>query len=378
MKKNTIELTQEQRQTLEQLLNRGTAPARQIRHAQILLKADTSEWGPHWSDRQIQEAFGVGRSTIWRVCCRFAERGLDDALKRRPQPERPHKRKLDGEKEAHLIALTCGEKPEGEGRWSLRLLANKLVKLGEVDKVSHETVRQVLKHNKLKPWLKEQWCIAPKANAEFVACMEDVLAVYVRAYDPRYPQICMDEISKQLLGDIRPPLPVEAGHAERQDYEYERHGICNLFLACEPLMGKRYVKVTARRTKVDWAHFLREVVDIYYPQAEKIVLVMDNLNTHGIGSLYQAFPPAEARRLAEKLEIHHTPKHGSWLNMAEIELSVLSQHPLSQRIADQAELQRQVETWQQRRNEQAVTIDWRFTTEDARIRLKHLYPVMGE
>jgi hypothetical protein len=143
-------------------------------------------------------------------------------------------------------------------------------------------------------------------------------------------------------------------------------------------MGKRYVKVTARRTKVDWAHFLRELVNIHYPQAEKIVLVMDNLNTHGIGSLYQAFPPVEARRLVEKLEIHHTPRHGSWLNMAEIELSVLSQHPLSQRIADQAELQRQVETWQQRRNEQAVTIDWRFTTEDTRIKLKHLYPVMGE
>jgi transposase len=311
MKKHHIELTQEHRHTLEQLVSRGTAPARQIQHAHILLKADTSEWGPHWSDQQIQEAFGVGKSTIWRVRCRFAEQELGDALKRRPQPERPHKRKLDGEKEAHLIALTCGEKPEGEGRWSLRLLASILVKLGEVDKVSHETVRQVLKHNKLKPWLKEQWCIGLRRNAEFVARMEDVLAVYVRAYDPRSPQICMDEISKQLLSDTRLPLPVEPSYPERQDYEYERHGVCNLFLACEPLAGKRYVKVTARRTKVDWAHFLHELVAIHYPRAKKIVLVMDNLNTHGIGSLYQAFAPAEARRLAEKLEIHYTPKHGS-------------------------------------------------------------------
>jgi transposase len=240
------------------LISRGTAPARQIRHAQILLKAESSEWGPHWPDQQIQEAFGVGKSTMWRVRRRFLEQGLGDALKRRPQPERPGKRKRDGEKEAHLLALRCGEKPEGEGRWSLRLLANKLVKRGEVDEVSHETVRQVLKNHKRKPWLKEPWCIAPKANAEVVACMEDVLAVYVRASDPRSPQVCMDEISKPLLSDARPSLPVKPDHPERQDDEYERHGVCNIFLACEPLAGKRYAQVTTRRTKVDWAHFLRE------------------------------------------------------------------------------------------------------------------------
>jgi DDE superfamily endonuclease len=204
--------------------------------------------------------------------------------------------------------------------------------------------------------------------------MEDVLAVYVRPYDPEYPQICMDEVSKQLLSDTRPARPVEPGHAEQQDFEYERHGVCNIFLACEPLAGKRYTKVTVRRTKVDWALFMRELVDVHYPQAKKIVLVMDNLNTHTPAAFYEAFPPAEARRLVEKLEIHHTPKHGSWLNMAEIELSVLSQHPLSQRIGEQTALQQQVATWQQRRNQQAITVDWRFTTADARIKLKHLYP----
>jgi transposase len=204
--------------------------------------------------------------------------------------------------------------------------------------------------------------------------MEDVLSVYVRAYDPRYPQVCMDEVCKQLLSDTRLPLPMGPGHPERPDYEYERHGVCNIFLACEPLAGKRYTQVTARRTKVDWARFMRELIDVHYPHAEKIVLVMDNLNTHTPAALYEVFPPAEARRLVEKLEIHYTPKHGSWLNMAEIELSVLSQHPLSQRIADLAELQRQVEAWQQRRNEKAITVDWRFTTDDARIKLKHLYP----
>jgi transposase len=204
--------------------------------------------------------------------------------------------------------------------------------------------------------------------------MEDVLAVYVRPYDSRYPQVCMDEISKQLLAETQEPLPMEPGHPERQDYEYERHGVCNIFLACEPLSGKRYTQVTTQRTKVDWARFIQELVDVHYPHAEKIVVVMDNLNTHTPAALYEVFPPAEARRLVEKLELHYTPKHGSWLNMAEIELSVLSQHPLSQRISTQAELQRQVEAWQQRRNQQAVTVNWRFTTADARIKLKHLYP----
>ena len=154
--------------------------------------------------------------------------------------------------------------------------------------------------------------------------MEDVLRVYTRPYDPRFPQLCMDEISKQLLKDKRPGLPARPGEVEKYDYEYEREGVCNVFLVCEPLAGKRYAKVTTRRTQVDWAEFLREVIDVHYPQAEKLVLVMDNLNTHSPASFYQAFLPEEAARLCEKLEIHYTPTHGSWLNMAEIELSVLA------------------------------------------------------
>ncbi|GCE09281.1 hypothetical protein KDAU_66100 [Dictyobacter aurantiacus] len=226
----------------------------------------------------------------------------------------------------------------------------------------------------MKPWLKEQWCIAPKANADFVAAMEDVLAVYQRPYDERRPQICLDETSKQLKADTCERLPLKPGESERFDYEYERHGVCNLFLACEPLAGKRMVQVTQRRTKQDWAQFVRDLVDIHYPQAERIVLVMDNLNTHVIGSLYEAFPPAEARRLVERLEIHYTPKYGSWLNMAEIELAVLMHHGISQRLADQEDVRRQVDAWQTRRNQKAIKVDWRFTTADARIKLKHLYP----
>ena len=204
--------------------------------------------------------------------------------------------------------------------------------------------------------------------------MEDVLRVYTRPYDGRFPQLCMDEISKQLLKDKRPGLPGQPGNAEKEDYEYEREGVRNVFLVCEPLAGKRYTKVTTRRTQADWAEFMREVIDGHYPQAEKIILVMDNLNTHSPASFYEAFPPEEAERLSEKLEIHYTPTHGSWLNMAEIELAVLAGHPLNGRIGDPVQLEREVAAWQEARNAKAVTVDWRFTTADARIKLKHLYP----
>ena len=209
--------------------------------------------------------------------------------------------------------------------------------------------------------------------------MEDVLEVYTRAYDPRYPQVCMDEVSKQLLRDTRQPLPMEPGRVQRRDYEYERGGVVNLFLFCEPLRGRRWVDVTEQRTRTDWAHQIKDLVDIRYPQAERIVLVMDNLNTHTPASLYEAFDPAEARRLAEKLEIHYTPKHGSWLNMAEIELSVLSRQCLDRRVADFETLQAEVAAWQERRDAAGgKKIDWRFATEDARIKLKRLYPSLKE
>lgn len=206
--------------------------------------------------------------------------------------------------------------------------------------------------------------------------MEDVLEVYHRPYDAMRPQICLDEISKQLLADIAERLPMKPGLPERFDYEYERKGTCSLFLACEPLGGKRVVQASARRTKLDWAHFVKDLIDVHYPHVDKIILVMDNLNTHTPSSFYEAFEPVEARRLTEKLEIHYTPVHGSWLNMAEIELSVLARHCLSDRIPTVQEVQERVAIWQHNRNEAAAGIDWRFTSADARIKLKHLYPVI--
>ncbi len=204
--------------------------------------------------------------------------------------------------------------------------------------------------------------------------MEDVLDQYHRPYDPKRPLIGMDELMKQLVRETRTPVPMKAGQPERYDYEYERNGVGNVFLFSEPLTGKRWTRVTESRTKIDFAEAIRYLVNDLYPDAECIRLILDNLNTHTLGALYEAFPAAEARRLAQKLEIHYTPKHGSWLNVAEIELSVLSRQCLDRRLPDLQTLEREVAAWQQRRNTAGGRIDWQFTTADARIKLKHLYP----
>jgi hypothetical protein len=203
--------------------------------------------------------------------------------------------------------------------------------------------------------------------------MEDVLDVYERPYDGRVPVVCMDETSLQLLGDVRSPLAARPGRVRREDYEYERAGVCNLFLAIEPLAGWRQVAVTDRRTRRDWAAFMRDVA-AHYPHADRIVVVLDNLNTHGPASFYEAFPPAEARALARRFEFHHTPAHGSWLNIAEIELSVADRQCLDRRLPDRHALAAEVAAWTAARNAAPVTIDWHFTTTDARTKLKRLYP----
>lgn len=216
--------------------------------------------------------------------------------------------------------------------------------------------------------------IPPQQNAEFVAAMEDVLEVYQRPRDHRRPLVCLDEQSKQLIKETRTPIPAAGGRVARHDYEYERNGTANLFMLFAPLEGWRNVKVTERRTKTDFAAVVRELVDTHFSEAEKIVLVMDNLNTHKISSLYEAFSPAEARRLIEKLEIHYTPKHGSWLDMAETELSILTKQCLDRRIPDLSALTREVAAWVGQRNAVKAKIDWQFTTAQARTKLKRLYP----
>jgi hypothetical protein len=220
------------------------------------------------------------------------------------------------------------------------------------------------------------WCIPPKADAEFVCRMEDVLATYALPYDPEIPLICMDEASKQLIGEVAVPLPPRPGQPKGVDYEYERKGVCSLFVFCEPLAGWRHVEVTGQRTRKDWAACIRDLVDVHYPHAKKIRLVLDNLNTHTGASLYEAFPPAEARRILERLEFHYTPKHASWLNMAEIEIGVLNRQCLARRLDDQELMQREANAWEQDRNGKQAKIHWTFTIAAARVKLTNQYPSM--
>lgn len=216
--------------------------------------------------------------------------------------------------------------------------------------------------------------IPPEHDGEYVARMEDVLEVYQRPHDPAAPVVCMDEKSVQLLKETRPSIPASPGRAERIDYEYERNGTANIFMFCEPLAGWRQTRVTERRTKLDWARAMRDLLDGRYADAKVMVLVMDNLNTHSIGSLYEAFPPAEARRLARRLEVHHTPKHGSWLNIAENELSALTRQCLSRRIGTIDKMASEVEAWDQARNRNGARVNWRFSIEQARTKLHRVYP----
>ncbi len=219
--------------------------------------------------------------------------------------------------------------------------------------------------------------IPPEENAEFVCAMEEVLDLYQQPYDEKEPLVCFDESSKQLIGETREPLPMEPGKPQRYDTEYERKGTANMFMFFEPLGNWRHVTVTDRRTKIDFAHCMQALVDDFYPDADLIHVVMDNLNTHKLASLYEAFPAEEAHRIARRLQFHYTPKHGSWLNMAEIELSILSRQCLSQRIDMKLTLSQEVYAWESKRNHAESTIDWRFTTKDARIKLKRLYPSLN-
>lgn len=230
------------------------------------------------------------------------------------------------------------------------------------------------KKNDLRPHLSQYWVIPPDHNAEFVAKMEDVLELYEQAYDPEAPMVCMDEASKQLVRDVEKPIPAAPGRPERIDYEYERNGTASIFMFTEPLKGSRWTEVADHRRRTEWAHVVKDMLDNRYPQARVVRLVMDNLNTHGVASFYEAFEPAEARRLAKRLEIHHTPKHGSWLNVAEIELRVLSVQCLDRRISDKESLAREVAAWEASRNSVCAAVDWQFTTHDARRKLKRLYP----
>jgi len=370
VKKYIVKLSEAEQDLLKNMTTSGTQRVRKVMHANILLHADAE-----WLDQEISKAVRVSVPTIERVRQRFVEKGLEGALTAH-RTTRKYQHLLDGVQEAHLIALACGQPPSGHRRWSLRLLASEMVKLDYIEEISYGTIRNVMESNELKPWLKEEWCIPPEQNAEFVYHMEDVLDVYHRPFDPLRPLICFDETPVQLISETRLSLPMQTGQPLRYDYEYRRQGTANVFMFFAPLNNWRHVKVTEHRTKKDWAWCMHDLVYEHFPQAERCILVEDNLNTHSPAALYEVFEPAKAKSILDRLEFHFTPKHGSWLNMAEIELSVLGRQCLNGYIPDLETLVGETSAWGMERNTQEATVEWRFTTEDARIKLKKLYPVL--
>lgn len=365
-----VELTQYERNALLALLSGGKHPARKLKRAQILLASDAGV-----GDEDIANQRRGGRFHCLPNQAAFVEDNLERALSEETRPGA--ERKLTGKEEALLVATACAKPPAGRKRWTLTLLADTMVKLTDHDSLSGETVRRRLAENDLKPWRRNMWCI-PHVDGEYVARMEDVLDLYAEAPDPERPLVCFDETPVQLIGEVRQPVPAQPGQRERYDYEYRRNGTVNLFVTFDPYRGWRNVKVTDRRAAVDYAHCMRELVDVHYPGATCIRVVQDNLSTHKPGALYEAFAPAEARRILRRLEFHFTPKHASWLNMVECEISVLQRQCLGRRIDDPKKLRNEIAAWQRQRNKTRARIKWMFTTDKARAKLSRAYPATAK
>ena len=308
---------------------------------------------------------------MYRTKRRFVEGNLVAALSEEARPGAD--RKLTDKEEALLIATACSSPPEGRARWTLELLAGVMVQLTDHDELSRETVRRRLAENHLKPWQKDMWCI-PKVDAEYVARMEDVLDLYAEAPDPKRPVVCFDESPTQLIGEVRPPIPAAPGRPERFDYEYRRNGTVNLFVFLDAHCSWRKVKLTDHRTAEDFALCMRDLVDVDFPLADRIRVVLDNLSTPTPAALYASLPPAEARRLLKKIEFHYTPKHASWLNMVEIEIGVLKGQCLDQRIETRECLVSEIDAWQTQRNRSGARINWMFSTDKARSKMARAYP----
>jgi transposase len=361
-----VELSQTERAELLRLLSGGEHAVRKLKRAQVLLAADAGV-----SDEDIALSVGVGGSTVYRTKRRFVEGNLERALSEEPRPGA--QRKLTGKEEALLVATACSSPPTGRARWTLELLADQMVKLTEHESVSRETVRRRLAENHLKPWRKDMWCI-PQVDAEYVARMEDVLDLYAEEPDPTRPVVCFDESPTQLIGEVRQSIPAAPGRLERYDCEYRRNGTANLFVFLDVHRSWRKVKVTESRAAVDFAACMRDLVDVHFPKAERIRVVLDNLSTHSAAALYQTFPAEEARRVLRRLEFHYVPKHASWLNMVEIEIGVLAGQCLDRRIESIEQLTAETAVWERQRNAAGARIKWMFTTEKARAKMGRAYP----
>jgi len=302
---------------------------------------------------------------------RFVEISLEAALSEEPRPGAA--RKLSGKEEVQLVALACSDPPQGCVRWTLKLLANVLVEVTEQSSISRETIRRRLDDNDLKPWQQKMWCIA-KIDGEYIARMEDLLDLYAEPPDPKRPVVCFDESPIQLIGEVRVPIKQKPGKRYRYDSEYKRNGTANLFVMVDANRSWRKVKTTDRRANEDFAICMRDLIDVEYPDADKIRVVMDNLSTHTASAVYQTFPAAEARRILRRLEFHYTPKHASWLNMAEIEIGVMRRQCLDRRIDNRELLETEVRAWERRRTKSGAKIRWMFSTDQARVKMAKSYP----
>lgn len=361
-----VELGNEEREVLRELIYRGSPRVRKVKRALILLGADEGR-----THEEIARSVDVGTATVFRTKRDFVEQGLAQALEEAPRLGA--RRKLSDKEELLLVATACSDPPKGRARWTIELLADQMVRLTHHEHIGDETIRRRLHDKQLKPWQHKMWCI-PKVDGDFVARMEDVVELYTQPADPARPVICFDQSPTQLIGESRLPVPPAPGILGRIDYEYRRNGTANLFAFVDVHRPWRHIKVTDHRTAIDFAHCMKDLSDVHFPDAEVIVVVMDNLSTHTVGALYEAFPAKEARRLAQRLQFHYTPKHASWLNMVEIELGVLRGQCLDRRIPDRQMLEREVAAWAQQRNESGARINWLFDLDRARQKLARSYP----
>jgi len=385
--KYRVELSESEIEILTGITHKGKWSAHEIMHANILLNTNDL-LASKKDNREIAEIFSISATTVNEVRKTYSKEGLDAALKRKTRLTPVNASKITGDFEAQVIAMSLGPAPAGYANWTLRLLAEHCMERKLILSISHTAIGEMLNTNEVKPHLSKYWCIPKENDAHFVAHMEDVIGIYHRPYNPKIPVICMDEKPVQLLDEIydrvsAKPLRtdpntglIKCGEPEKIDYKYERCGVASIFVFCEPLAGWRYMEALPTRKKGDFAVMTKKVTDTFCPDAEKIILISDNLNTHNISSFYEACPPEIAYRLAQKIEFHYTPIHGSWLNIAECELSSLALQALGNRRINSVDLLNEILIdWLTDRNTRQKGVNWQFTNEQPRIKLNRLYPI---
>ena len=368
-----VHLTEKERKIFKHFRKKASCDTQRKRF-DVILNADEGKYGCECSYEIIAARTGVCITTVINVLRIFCNEGLEKAttLYRNPNSD-VARLKSTGDVEAKIIAKACSAPPDGRTSWTVRLLANASGVILETP-LSRSTIGRVLQRNALHPHINEYWCIPPEEDAEFVAAMEDVLNVYAQPYDPQKPLWCMDEKPYQLLGETRASIPMKPGKNKKVDSEYTRPGTASIACFIQPHTGRIIHDVKPTRTSVDWAEWIKYIVDEAEPDAKKIIHVMDNLNVHAKASLYKAFTPEEAWRIASKLEIHYTPKHGSWLDIAEIGIHIMSVECLNRRIPTYEALKSELKAWNDEYDLNPTPIKWQFTLDDARTKLRRLYP----